>query len=311
MGALRLRTPHLPLLFALILPIGGLYSQNQKASLADAERSFRDQVLKDDTLTDKRLFMRRYELVLKLLKKERWADASRELGEIREDFAGRSAAFLDYLRARIEMKRGDDLHSNALQAWDWATTNVLSRPDQRYLWFPEKKPEGETRLVVEQKSMPYPLAAKEHYDLSETLLTRLTVNPSPVLREAAALALGDLAYSRGEPERAAELWGDFTRKFPASALRLDAWLRLSRAAVARGAFADASALLRQLQGDFPRSASAGLVEEKIQLLGALAGSVSPTNEIRVILEGYRRELALQADLSRILDQLAARGLAEP
>lgn len=73
--------------------------QNQPAALAEAEKTFRDQVLKDDTISDKRLFVRRYELVLKLLKKDRWADASKELGEIRDDFAGRSAAFLDPARA--------------------------------------------------------------------------------------------------------------------------------------------------------------------------------------------------------------------
>jgi tetratricopeptide (TPR) repeat protein len=304
-------TPRLIPVFPLVLLLGSLFPQNQPASLAEAEKTFRDQVLKDDTISDKRLFLRRYELVLKLLKKDRWADASKELGEIRDDFAGRSAAFLDYLRARLEMKRGDLLNTNASLSWEWSVTNVTPRGDQRYVWFPEKGPDGSSNVAVERRVMTYPLEAKPHYDLSGELLSRLTMNANPLLREASSLALGDLAWSQGDRERAGELWGNFSRKFPASALRLDAWLRLSRLAVEKGAWGEAAENLRLVQREFPKAPAAGIAEEKIRLLVGFTNATSPSPEIQVILEGFRRELALRADLILILDQLAARGLAEP
>ncbi len=59
----------------------------------------------DSTIFDKRLFLSRYDLIIRLLRQARYPEANKELVEIREDFSGKSLAFLDYLRSRLLQAR--------------------------------------------------------------------------------------------------------------------------------------------------------------------------------------------------------------
>ncbi len=282
-----------------------LHALHQNTFLLEAEKKFTNLVLTDDTILEKKLFFRRYEMVKKLLAKELYEDALREIRELKEDFSGRSLFFIDYLEGRLQQKLGDDLLTNAGMVYKFSYTNVIPREDLRYLYFLEKDTGRITRTEVFESAIPYPVESKRRYDLASEVFARMVKGPVPLLKEAALLAQGDIAVSRKEWSAGRKQYEFFLREYPVSPLRADACFRLSRLSLIETNYTNAALWLRKMSDFFPKTDLSGMADEKIKVLERLASGKADAAVRTELLAGYRRELELKQDLLSVLDRLTS------
>ena len=293
--------------FILLILFGfsPLLALNQSPFLVEAEKTFTNLVLSDDTILEKRLFFRRYELIKKLLAKEQYEDALREIRELHEDFSGRSLFFIDYLQGRLYQKLGDDLITNAGMVYKFSYTNIIPREDLRYIYFPEKDTGRVSRTEVFESAIPYPVESRRFFDLADVVFARLVKGPVALLKEAAILAQGDLSVSRREWPAGRKQYEFFLREYPTSPLRADACFRLSRVATLETNYTLAAQWVKKMNDFFPKSDFAKMTEEKIQVLEKLAKGNADAALRPELLSAYRRELDLRQDLLGVLDRLSA------